>query len=103
MRPNDKEIEQQAFKWDHSIQDRVDFELGAKWARDFDPWHYVEDGVLPEIGQQIIFVTCELYNYTGKIIYNHKFDFYAFQQNQGFVRKNINEVKCWMYIPTPKQ
>jgi len=43
MRPTDEEIDKQAFKWDHSIQDKEDFELGAKWARDFDPWYYIED------------------------------------------------------------
>jgi len=65
MRPTDKEIEQQVIKWDHSIRDRKDFELGAKWARDLDLWHYVEDEDFPEKEDTYLVKIC----YDGREIY----------------------------------
>jgi len=92
MRPTDKEIEEKFYtmstekagseqdraQWEQANRERLKQQEAAKWARNFDPWYYTEDGDLPKVGEQILFVTYDLYNYAGKILYNSTFDFYFF-------------------------
>jgi len=57
MRPTDKEIEEKFYtmstekagseqdraQWEQANRERLKQQEAAKWARDFDPWYYIED------------------------------------------------------------
>jgi len=110
MRPTDKEIEEQAFKWDHSIQDKEDFELGARYAREFDPWYYTEDGDLPEFDTPVLAVLDneEVDKDVAELIDCGDGKIYEWLCQGDVMGKDgycieLDQVKCWMHIPTPKK
>jgi len=132
MRPTDKEIEDEinndsinktSNKYVHVFN--AGFEKGAKWARDFDPWHYVEDGDLPEleetkedytneIGEPVkistsngVLISCgkgdfaKAHFLTYESLNGYKYEF--FQTYTNCLEFKPEEIKCWMHIPTPKK
>lgn len=76
-------------------------EKGAKW--DFDPWHYVENGDLPEKSCEIFALLNILQDgyYSCVLIYDKPNDMMYLKENEHYSYKS-SDVKCWMYNPEPK-
>jgi len=113
MRPTDKEIEDQKNtltpnKYVHVFE--AGFEKGAKWARDFDPWYYTEDGDLPEFDTPVlVFLDNEEANKdVAELIDCGDNKTYEWLCQGDVMGKDedcieLDQVKCWMYIPQPKR
>jgi hypothetical protein len=113
MGPNDKEIEIQKNRF--PVSSAVDkgnghifeegFEKGAKWARDFDPWYYIEDSGFPTECKEVLICL-----HSGqKIIANLETndldgnDDYVWREKGEGRPISLENAKCWMYIPEPKR
>jgi len=95
------------------------FADGAKWARDHDPWHYVEDGDLPEahenrnnniVSKELLLRTIDCENDVGWFTQmggKYYWETYSTHDIKGNGKENdlldLNEVKCWQYITEPKR
>jgi len=133
MRPTDEEIqekyytmptnkaggEQEKAQWEQANCERLKQQEAAKWARDFDPWYYVEDGDLPELyedenGQiksDYVWVKCTDGEYDEASLrkpsnLNMFWDFINDHEINGEVTDiadDVYKVKCWMYPIEPKR
>lgn len=128
MRPTDKEIKDKtksvtSNKYVHVFEEG--FEKGAKWARDFDPWYYIEDGDLPklestkeehikETGEPLniaisspVLISCgkgdfaKAYFLTYESLNGYIYEW--FEKHTNRLEFKVEEIKCWMHIPTPKK
>jgi hypothetical protein len=129
MRPTDKEIEEEFYtmplesargevemqQWAEENAARLKQQEAAKWARDFDPWHYIEDGDLPELTVEGRDLSEKFSDFLfiipkGRAYHNALTAFYVKDdlENRIFFegmknRFDIDQVECWMHIPTPKK
>jgi hypothetical protein len=108
MRPTDKEIKIQ--KKRHPISSAVDktnehvfeegFKKGARWARDHDPWNYVEDGGLPPYSTDVIVVST---NNVDVLVAELRCGSEDYWEDSDTDRFSLSWVKCWMHIPQRKR
>ncbi|AFH22569.1 hypothetical protein OSG_eHP30_00070 [environmental Halophage eHP-30] len=139
MRPTDKEIEEEFYtmplesargevemqQWAEENAARLKQQEAAKWARDFDPWHYIEDGDLPklestkedyikETGEPLnisisspVLISCgkgdfaKAYFLTYESLNGYKYE--CFEKHTNRLEFKPEDIKCWMYIPEPKR
>jgi hypothetical protein len=107
MRPTDKEIEDEinndsinktSNKYVHVFN--AGFEKGAKWARDQDPWNYVEDGYLPPYSTDVFVVST---NNVDVLVAELRCGSEDYWEDSDTDRFSLSWVKCWMHIPECKK
>jgi hypothetical protein len=114
MRPTDEEIqekyytmptdkaggEQEKAQWEQANSERLKQQEAAKWARDHDPWNYVEDGDLPPYSTDVIVVST---NNVDVLVAELRCGSEDYWEDSDTDRFSLSWVKCWMHIPQRKR
>jgi len=124
MRPTDEEIqekyytmptnkaggEQEKAQWEQANCERLKQQEAAKWARGFDPWHYVEDGDLPSFDTDVFVVldneeadkdVAQLIDCGDGKTYEWFCQGDVMGKDEDYI--DFEQVKCWMYPIDPKR
>lgn len=106
MRPTDKEIEKEANSHGKLCgeSEGVGFEIGAKWARNFDPWYYIEDNELPNLSRKVLVCLKDPETVMIACLEDDSYsERYYFEEIRECIPFALESVKCWMHIPEPKK
>jgi len=103
MRPTDEEIQEKAKEFTDSFHHQFPqlvAEIAMRWTRDFDPFYYTEDGDFPPHQTKVL---AYFANNTGVLVAELRGKDQRFWEDEEASMYELNEVKCWMYIPEPKR